>query len=188
MIQKKIAWGITGAGEKIEKTYETMIDIQSIYQDDVKIYVYVSKAGKQVLKYYGLYKKINADFKKVFFEVNSNTPFLAGDVQLHKFEFLLVAPCTSNTIAKIASRIGDTIITNSVIMGQKSRVPIYIMPVDFKEGVITTKIPNGNDLILELNKEDIDCVRKVAKMNQTNVFEDTEEIYKIFEKMLKNDQ
>lgn len=181
----KIAWGITGAGEKIEKTYETMINIQNIYQDNVDIYVYVSKAGKQVLKYYNLFKKLKTDFEKVWFEVNSNTPFLAGDVQLHKFEFLLIAPCTSNTMAKIASRIGDTLITNSVIMGQKSRVPVYIMPVDFKEGTTVTKIPNGNDLILELTKEDIDSVRKVAKMNHTMVFEDSEKIYKIFEKNIK---
>jgi archaeoflavoprotein AfpA len=185
MKPKKIAWGITGAGEKIEKTYETMINIQNIYQNDVEIFVYVSKAGKQVLKYYKLFKKIKSDFKKVWFEINSNAPFLAGDVQLHKFEFILVAPCTSNTIAKIASRIGDTLITNSVIMGQKSRVPIYIMPVDFKEGITMTKTPNGNDLILELTTDDIDCLRKVAKMNRTNVFEDIEEIYKIFEKNIE---
>lgn len=181
MKSKKIAWGITGAGEKIEKTYETMLDIQEKY-DDIKIYVYVSKAGEQVLKYYGLYKQLKSEFEKVWFEVNSNSPFLAGDVQLHKFEFLLIAPCTSNTIAKIANRIGDTLITNSVIMGQKSRVPIYILPVDFKEGTTVTKIPNGNDLILELTKEDIESVKKVAKMNQTTVFEDTSEIYNIFEK------
>ncbi len=185
MKTKKIAWGITGAGEKIEKTYKTMLDIQNIYHDEIEIYVYVSKAGKQVLKYYRLFKKLKEDFEKVWFEVSSNSPFLAGDVQLHKFEFLLVAPCTSNTMAKLASRIGDTLITNSVIMGQKSRVPIYIMPVDFKEGVTITKIPNGDDLILELTKEDIDCVRKVANMNQTTVFENTEEIYNVFEKHFK---
>lgn len=65
-------------------------------------------------------------------------------------------------------------------MGQKSQVPVYIMPVDFKEGVTVTKIPNGNDLILELTKEDIDCVRKISNMNNTFVFEDTDEIYNIF--------
>jgi archaeoflavoprotein AfpA len=185
MKTKKIAWGITGAGEKIEKTCETMVDIQEKYKDQVDIRVFVSNAGKQVLKFYNLYKKIKKDFKHVSFEVNSNAPFLAGDVQLHKYEFLLIAPCTSNTIAKLASRVGDTMITNAVIMGQKSRVPVYIMPVDFKEGVTVTKIPNGNDLILELTKEDIDCVRKVAGMKNTNVFEDTDEIYNVFEKYFK---
>jgi archaeoflavoprotein AfpA len=182
MKNKKIAWGITGAGEKIEKTYETMIDIQEKYQDQVDIMVFVSIAGQQVLKFYGLYKKIKENFKHVYFEKNSNAPFLAGDVQLHKYEFLLIAPCTSNTVAKLASRIGDTMITNAVIMGQKSRVPIYIMPVDFKEGVTITKIPNGDNLTLELTKEDIDCVRKIANMKNTQVFEDTDEIHNVFEK------
>ncbi|KZX16303.1 3-octaprenyl-4-hydroxybenzoate carboxy-lyase [Methanobrevibacter cuticularis] len=180
MTSNKIAWAISGAGEKIEKTYETMLEIQKKY-DDVEIYVYVSQAGKQVLKYYRLIKKLKDNFEKVYFEKNSNAPFLAGDVQMHKFEFLMVAPCTSNTMAKIASRIGDTLITNAVIMGQKSRVPVYIMPVDFKEGVSATKIPNGDELILELTKEDIDCVRKVANMKNTTLFEDTDGIYKTFE-------
>ena len=185
MTLKKIAWGITGAGEKIENTYETMRDIQEKYKDQVDIRVFVSNAGKQVLKFYRLFKLLKENFEHVYFEVNSNTPFLAGDVQMHRYEFLLIAPCTSNTVAKLASRIGDTMITNSVIMGQKSRVPIYIMPVDFKEGVTVTKIPNGDDLILELTKEDIDCVRKIATMKNTHVFEDTDEIYKVFEKHFK---
>lgn len=182
MKTKKIAWGITGAGEKIEKTYETMIDIQEKYRDRVDMRVFASIAGQQVLKFYGLYKKIKENFEHVSFEKNSNAPFLAGDIQLHKYEFLFIAPCTSNTVAKLANRIGDTMITNAVIMGQKSRVPIYIMPVDFKEGAIVTKISNGNDLVLELTKEDIACVRKIANMKHINVFEDTDEIYNVFEK------
>ncbi|MDR0912923.1 MAG: archaeoflavoprotein AfpA [Methanobrevibacter sp.] len=185
MTTKKIAWAITGAGEKIEKTYETMLDIQEKYKNDVEIYVYVSQAGQQVLKYYQLIKKVKENFEKVYFEKNSNAPFLAGDIQMHKFEFLLVAPCTSNTIAKLASRIGDTLITNAVIMGQKSQVPIYLMPVDFKEGVTVTKIPNGNELVLELTKEDIDCVRKVGNMKNTTIFEDVDGIYETFENHFK---
>lgn len=185
MKPKKIAWGITGAGEKIEKTYETMVDIQEKYKDQVDIRVFVSNAGKQVLKFYRLYKKIQENFEHVSFETNSNAPFLAGDVQLHKYEFLLIAPCTSNTVAKLASRIGDTMISNAVIMGQKSRVPIHIMPVDFKEGITVTKIPNGDDLVLELTSDDIDCVRKISKMKNTHVFETTDEIYDVFEKYFK---
>ncbi|MDR1721845.1 MAG: archaeoflavoprotein AfpA [Methanobrevibacter sp.] len=185
MKRKKVAWGITGAGEKIEATYETMVDIQDIYKDSVDIRVYVSKAGQQVLKYYKLYKRVKEDFEKVWFEVNSNSPFLAGDVQTHQFKFLLVAPCTSNSMAKIAARIGDTLLTNSVIMGQKSQIPIYINPVDFKEGVTITKIPNGDDLILELTEEDVASVKKVGAMKNTTVFENTEEIYNIFQKHFK---
>ena len=182
MTTQKIAWAICGAGEKIEKTFETMLEIQEKYKN-VEIHVYVSVAGQQVLKFYNLYKRIKENFDKLYFEVNSNAPFLAGDVQFHKFDFLLVAPCTSNSMAKISNRIGDTMITNSVIMGQKSQVPIYIMPVDFKEGKTVTKIPNGEELILELTSEDIECVRKVSKMKNTHVFEDTPEIFNIFKKL-----
>lgn len=73
--KKKIAWAVTGAGEKIEKTYETMVDIQEKYGDKVEIRVFVSNAGKQVLKFYRLFKKLKENFEYVSFEVNSNSPF-----------------------------------------------------------------------------------------------------------------
>lgn len=179
---KKVAWGITGAGEKIEKTYKTMLNIKEEYEDSVEIYTYISKGGLQVLNYYNILKDLKSNFEKVFVEKSSNYPFLAGDVQLHKFEFLLIAPCTSNTMAKLAYGIGDTLITNSVIMGQKSQVPIYIMPVDYKAGVTITKIPNGDDLKLELTEEDVKPVKIVANRKFNTVFENSEDIPKIFKK------
>jgi flavoprotein len=60
--------------------------------------------------------------------------FLRSDT-VKKFDFLLIAPTTSNTVAKISLRIADTLLTNAAIMGQKTSTPIYIMPTDFKEGL-----------------------------------------------------
>ncbi len=114
-------------------------------------------------------------------EINANAPFLAGRFQLGSFEFLLVAPATSNTVAKIALRIADTLLTNAAIMGQKTSTPIYIMPTDFREGTVITKMPNGKDLELKITHEDAQNVEKLSKMPSTNVFEHPEKIPKIFE-------
>jgi len=53
MEKKKVAWGITGAGDKIVETLKIMKKIKEQYQDQVEIEVYVSKSGDQVIKYYG---------------------------------------------------------------------------------------------------------------------------------------
>ncbi|HII86065.1 TPA: archaeoflavoprotein AfpA, partial [Candidatus Bathyarchaeota archaeon] len=45
-------------------------------------------------------------------------------------DLLLIAPATSNTVAKITNGIGDTMLTNAAIMSLKAFVPVYIVPTD----------------------------------------------------------
>jgi archaeoflavoprotein AfpA len=180
--RRKIAWGITGSGEKILETVEIMERMREKYKDHFDVWVYISKAGDQVLKYYNLSNTLETSFDKTWTEINANAPFLAGQIQLKKFEFLLIAPATSNTVAKISLRIADTLLTNAAIMGQKTSTPIYIMPTDFREGVVTTKLPNGKDLEINITREDAQHVEKLAGMDKTFVFENPDEIPAIFEK------
>ncbi|OPY25597.1 MAG: bifunctional phosphopantothenoylcysteine decarboxylase/phosphopantothenate synthase [Methanobacterium sp. PtaU1.Bin242] len=180
--RKKIAWGITGSGEKIAETVAIMQKMKDKYQDQFDIRVFISKAGDTVLKYYNLSNILETTFDKTWTEINANAPFLAGQIQLKKFDFLLIAPTTSNTVAKISLRIADTLLTNAAIMGQKTSTPIYIMPTDFKEGIVTTRLPNGKDLDIKITKQDADHVRNLEKMANTYVFENPDEIPQIFEK------
>ena len=91
--KRKVAWGITGAGDKIAEIIETMKDLKKQSEDIVDIDVYLSKAAETMLKFYGLEADLRQNFGKVFVELNSNSPFLAGMVQSHKYEFLLIMPC-----------------------------------------------------------------------------------------------
>ena len=184
--KRKIAWGITGSGEKLTDTVELMHELKEKYKKEFDIRVFISKAGDQVLKYYNLSNELETTFDKTWTEINANAPFLAGQIQLGKFEFLLIAPATSNTVAKISLRIADTLLTNAAIMGQKTSTPIYIMPTDPREGTVITKLPNGKDLELEITKEDAEHVEKLRKMRNTYIFEEPEEIEAIFEKHSTN--
>jgi len=67
-------------------------------------------------------------------------------------------------------------------MGQKTSTPLYIMPTDFREGIVTTKLPNGRDLDLKITREDAMHVENLAKMESTIVFESPSEIPAIFER------
>ncbi len=180
--RRKIAWGITGSGEKIAETVAVMRKMKEKYREEFDIRVYISKAGDQVLKYYNLSNTLETFFDKTWTEINSNAPFLAGQIQLKEFEFLLIAPSTSNTVAKISLRIADTLLTNAAIMGQKTSTPIYIMPTDFREGIVTTKLPNGKNLDINITKQDADHVRNLENMRNTFVFENPDEIVSIFKK------
>jgi archaeoflavoprotein AfpA len=179
--RKKIAWGITGSGDKIIETVNIMRKIREKYIDEYDIRIYVSKAGDQVLKYYGLFKELEVEFDRTWVEVNANAPFLAGQIQLGQFEFMLIAPTTSNTVAKISLRIGDALIPNAAIMGQKAGIPIYLLPSDFEEGVVVTQLPDGRDLELTIRKEDVEHVEKLANMG-INILRTPEEIMDVFKK------
>jgi archaeoflavoprotein AfpA len=180
--RKKIAWGITGSGDRIVETVEIMKDLQVQYQDSVDIRVFVSKAGDQVIKYYKLFNDLEKNFDKVWVEVNANAPFLAGQLQVKRYEFLLLAPATSNTVAKIALGLADSLLSNAAIMAQKAFVPTYIMPCDYKEGVLTTKLPDGSEMKLRVRKEDAQNVEKLRRMEDVFVLETPQEIPSIFEK------
>lgn len=179
--KRKVAWGITGAGDKIAEFIEIMKKIQKEYDGKVEIHVFLSKSADIVLKYYRLEEDLRKNFLKVRVELNSNSPFLAAWMQMRKYEFLLIAPATSNTVAKIANSIGDTLLSNATIMSLKAFVPVYIAPTDFKEGIVYTKLPNGKEMKLRVRKEEVEQVKKLEHMEDVFVIEDPKIIFQVFE-------
>ena len=183
--KRKVAWGITGAGDKIAEILEVMKDLKKQSEDVVEIEVFISKAADTVLKFYRLEDELKRNFPKVQVELNANSPFLAAWLQMRKYEFLLIAPATSNTVAKIANGIGDTLITNSAIISLKAFVPVYILPTDYKESIVYTKLPNGKEMKLRVRKEEADQTRKLESMEDVHVLESPQKMREAFLEWLK---
>ena len=183
--KKKIAWGITGAGDKIAEFINVMRQIQKEYEDTVEIHVFLSKAAEIVLKFYNLETTLRQNFQKIQVELNSNAPFLAAWMQTRKYEFLLIAPASSNTVAKIANGIGDTMLTNAAIMSLKAFVPVYVAPTDYEQGIVYTKLPNGKDMKLRVRREEVEQVKKLEIMEDVHVLKDPQKIREVFEKWFR---
>ena len=181
----KIAWGITGSGDKFRETYEVMRGIKDKYGEKITIHVYLSKAAQLVSKYYKLAEELKG-FDRYNDEVDANTPFLSGMLQSGRYDLLVIAPATSNTVAKIVVGVSDTLLTNAAVQGVKGFIDVHIMPVDFREGIVTTIIPSGKELKLRVRKEDADNVRRLEKMEGFFVFENPDEIWGIIEKRLRD--
>ena len=177
--RKRVAWGITGSGDKLSQTIEVMKKIKERYMDDVDIRVYLSKAGDQVVRHYGVKSDLEENFS-VIREIDSNSPFLAGQLQLGRFEFLLIAPATSNTTAKILLGIADSLLSNAAIMALKGFTPVYIMPVDLREGIVVTRRPSGEELKIRVRKEDAENARRLSRIEGVTVLEEPEEIFDVF--------
>ncbi len=179
----KIAWGITGCGDLLEETYNIMVDLKRKYNLNVK--VFTSKNGELVLKWYKLWKGLEENFPRPLVEKGPNSPFIAGDLQIGKYDLLLICPTTANSTAKIANGIADSLITNAVAQTTKGGTPVYIYPADQREGPLVTDLPNGSKLTLKMRNIDIENVEKLKKIEGITVLSHPSEIEDVILKFLK---
>ncbi len=178
----KVAWGITGSGDLIVEAVELMIELQQ--EHDVRIDVFVSKAGRQVLNWYKLWSKVNENLN-VKVEVDANVPFIAGPLQMGKWDILVVAPLTANSAAKIAYGIEDTLITNAVAQTCKGKTPVVLLPVDQVPGEVETIAPNGMRFKIRTRKVDLENVGRLREMEGVTVVATLDDIAQKIKSMIK---
>jgi len=165
----KLVWGITGAGDLMPELIEIMSD--AARTPGTEITVVMSKAAETVLKWYKLTDRLDGIAQRVFVEKDANTPFLAGPMQVGKYDFFLVAPLTANSAAKIAHGIADTLITNCVAQISKGETPTYLLPVDRCPGSTTTTLPDGTSFTLKVRDVDVANVDKVRGIEGLHVLD-----------------
>ncbi len=141
----KLAWGITGAGHYLRESFEVFKKLKKV-KTHLKITTYVSRAGEEVIRMYGLADELSriscgSYLEESFFESQqgASSP-KTGRFLLNKYDALIVSPATSNTTAKLAYGIADTLITNAVAQAVKGGVPVFVVPVDIA-GFIESKMP-----------------------------------------------
>ncbi|WP_340819514.1 archaeoflavoprotein AfpA [Methanolobus sp. WCC4] len=174
---KRIAWGITGSGDLIKETYETMVDIKE--KSEIDIMVFLSREGETVMKWYHMWNDIQKDFPNFKTEGGPNSPFIAGPLQVGHYDALIIAPTTANTVAKIVYGIADTLVTNVVAQTAKGSTPIYILPVDQKRGSVKTFSPEGREMELKMREVDVTNTEKLAQMENISILEKPDDLYDI---------
>ena len=172
--EERLAWGITGAGDQIRQVKDSIDKIKDKFS--VKIDVFVSKAGEKVLKMYNIFDEVKKSHENFSVEVDSNTPFLAGSVYTGKYKGLLIAPATSNTVAKISNCIGDSLLTNATLQALKAYKPVFLMPTDLKAGQFDTVLPNGEEIKVRVREEDAQHVEILRGVDGVRIIEGPEEI------------
>jgi archaeoflavoprotein AfpA len=173
----KLAWGITGAGDFMPEIFEAMEELKKNHP--VKITAILSQAAVKVVKIYKLWDKLSLIAHKVLVEKDANTPFVVGALQTKKYDLLLVAPTTGNSTAKIVHGISDSLLTNVVSMTNRTKTPIFILPVEKEGREVVTKLPDGS--MLELMTRDLDAqnTAKLRKMKGIAVLDWPDDIQKI---------
>ena len=118
----RLAWALTGSGHFFVECLDIMAKIPNLD-------LFVSKAGAEVVR---MYKK---DMSKLPKEVRifKDTTASAAPVGLFYhgvYHTLVLAPATSNTVAKCAYGISDTLATNVYAQAGKCRIPSIVFACD----------------------------------------------------------
>jgi dihydromethanopterin reductase (acceptor) len=141
----QIAWAITGAGHFLEETFDVITEL--VKTQKATVTTFLSSAGKQVVKTYGLWDKLNkvssgGHLQEIVTESTKDPACSSsGRFILDMYDVLIVSPATGNTVAKIVYGIADSLVTNLVAQAQKADVPVYVVPTDQKEGYVETVLP-----------------------------------------------
>ena len=162
---QKLAWAITGSGHYLR---ECLNILQSIENVDV----FLSKAAAEIIKQYGFQAQLDATGHKVYQDKTaSSVPvelFYAG-----KYHTLVIAPATSNTVAKMTYGFSDSLVTNLYAQAGKTRVTSIIFACDTvppagKESIIS-EAPRDNIVQVFPRQIDLDNVEKLAKFEYTQI-------------------
>lgn len=158
----KVAWCITGAEMFLNDVIGLILEI-----GPERAEVFTSKAAEELLLRYKLMEKfahfkVHPDEQTSYFQVRR---LFSG-----KFDIVVIAPCSTNTIAKMVHGISDNLVTNIFSQAGKIRLPIYILPSDTAE-VMQFSTKSGKTHILYLREIDKENLRKLKNFEGVKVLD-----------------
>ena len=160
--QKRLAWAITGSGHFLRESLDIM---QSLENMDI----FLSRAAAEIIQQYGFQAQLDATGHKIYQDKTaSSVPvelFYEG-----KYHTLVIAPATSNTIAKMAFGFSDSLVTNLYAQAGKTRVPSIVFACDTAPEV-ESEAPRDNMVKVYPRQIDLDNVSRLAKFESTMVVE-----------------
>jgi flavoprotein len=165
----RLAWALTGSGHDFVECLELM---RSIGEMDV----FVSRAAAEVIF---MYTKDRDPFPPEIRLIRDTSASAAPVGRFYHgwYHTLVVAPATSNTVAKCVAGISDNLVTNVFAQAGKCRIPVIVYACDTKP-VHDTMAP---DRLVRLwpRPIDLDNTERLKGFEGTTVVEDMAELERV---------
>lgn len=162
MTAPRLAWAITGSGHYIEECLEFMLTLDNVD-------CYLSQAGEEVLKMYGVNINDIRGKMPVYRDKAASAPPV-GLFYKGYYHTFVMAPTTSNTIAKCVLGIADSLVTNLYSQAGKCRVPSIVYPCDIAPEMETTA-PGNKKVMVYPRPVDLEATDKIRTFPFTQVVE-----------------
>lgn len=160
----RIAWGLTGSGHYLRESLEI---IEALPNVDL----FVTRAAAEVLGMYGIPLKSLREKMRVYQDhTASSVP--VGFLYTGHYHTLIIAPATSNTVAKCVAGISDTLVSNLFAQAGKCRIPSIVFACD-SEPTVVTEAP-GQTVTLYPRPIDLENTERLKPFPYTHVVESIE--------------
>lgn len=133
---------------------------------------YLSLAGEEVLKMYGIDVRMLREKMPVYHDKAASAPPV-GRFYLGYYHTLVIAPTTSNTVAKCVLGIADSLVTNLYAQAGKCRVPSIVYPCDIAPEMETTA-PRGKKVMVYPRQIDLEGTEKLRSFEYTQVVDNVD--------------
>lgn len=155
----RIAWAITGSGHYLKECLDLVQQ-----RDDVDLFL--SKAAAEVLAMYDFDLKSLRQRMTCFRDTTASASPVGLFYHGH-YERLVIAPATSNTVAKMVWGVADTLVTNVYAQAGKCRIPSVVFACD-TQPIMETEAPNGKVMVYP-RRIDLKNVERLREFEYTRV-------------------
>jgi dihydromethanopterin reductase (acceptor) len=162
-MNQRLAWAITGSGHYLK---ESLAILKTLTEVDV----FLSKAAAEIIQQYGFQAQLNATGHRVYQDKTASS--VPVELFYHgKYHTLVIAPATSNTIAKMAYGFSDSLVTNLYAQAGKTRVHSIVFACDTAPE-LESEAPRDNVVKVYPRIIDLDNVTKLKAFEETTVVAD----------------
>ncbi len=167
MKEQRIAWAITGAGHLLAECAERLLCYD-------RVDVFLSRAAEEVTRMYHLQDRLQKPGVRIRRETMASSPAVAGFAN-GIYRVLVIAPATSNSVAKFVYGISDSLVSNLFAQAGKSRVPIVVLPTDVAPEVDSPG-PHGDLIKVYPRPIDLENTDKLRRFPGVMVVDDMAEM------------
>jgi dihydromethanopterin reductase (acceptor) len=158
-------WALTGSGHFFK---ECLAMIDQLEHVDL----FVSRAAAEVVRMYKQDLRLPRS-ARIFRDTTASAPPV-GSFYYGVYHTLVVAPATSNTVAKCVFGISDSLVTNVFAQAGKCRVPAIVFACDTAPE-LETEAPKGMVRVFP-RRIDLENTDRLRSFESTEVVESLEEL------------
>lgn len=162
----RLAWAITGSGHYLRECMALIRDCEAVD-------LFLSAAAAEVLTMYGYSIEALRQDMRVFRDTTASSVPVGLFYGGH-YHTLVIAPATSNTVAKCAFGISDSLVSNIFAQAGKCRVPSIVFACDTAPE-LQSEAPREMVTVYP-RRIDLDNVERLRGFEDTRVVSDIDQL------------